>query len=411
MSPASVHSINREVDTPKPWVGRCIVDVCETPLPIVANALIALRHDPELANAFSFDEMLRVPLLTQPLPAGDNDHVIRPVTDVDVTALQEYLQHAGLKRLAQDVTHQAIDLRAQECAFHPVRDYLNALEWDGVQRLETWLADYLGANPTSYTAGIGCMFLEAMVARIFEPGCKADYMLVLEGAQGTRKSTACRMLGGEWFSDGLPDVTAGKDVSQHLRGKWLIEVSEMHAMSRAEVSALKAFVTRGTERYRPSYGRREVIEPRQCVFIGTTNRQAYLRDETGGRRFWPVKTGIIQSELLIRDRDQLFAEAVERYRGGIPWWPDADFEQKHITPEQDARFETDVWEEVVGEYLIGRSHVLVGQVAREALYFETARVGRIEQNRIVAILERRGWERQKKDGKGNIPWAPTTDNG
>ena len=249
------------------------------------------------------------------------------------------------------------------------------------------------------------MFMVAMVARIFDPGCKADFMPVLEGKQGARKSTACAILGGEWFSDSLPDITEGKDVAQHLVGKWIIEVGEMSALSKAESAHLKAFITRTVERYRPSYGRKEVIQPRQCVFVGTTNKSAYLKDETGGRRFWPVKVGTIDTDALTRDRDQLFAEAVVAYRDGARWWPDQAFEAEHIAPEQAARFEGDVWEESVRVYIAYKPSVLVGEIAKEALSIETGRVGRADQNRITAILENLGWVRAaKKDTRGYQPW-------
>jgi predicted P-loop ATPase len=288
-----------------------------------------------------------------------------------------------------------------------VRDWLDRLQWDEVSRVDALFPHYFGSDDTPYTRAIGRMFLISMVARIYEPGSKADHLPIIEGPQGILKSSACRVLGGEWFSDNLPDVSASKEVSQHLRGKWLIEVSEMHAMGKTEAAQLKAFITRTTERYRPSYGRKEVIEPRQCVFIGTTNHDAYLRDETGGRRFWPVKATTIDIEALEVDREKLFAEAVALHHLGAPWWPEADFERRFIAPEQEARYEADVWEETISAYLAnGKRLVTVSQVAREALSIQTDRIGTAEQRRIIKALERLGWHRQRKDWRGNRPYAP-----
>ena len=232
-------------------------------------------------------------------------------------------------------------------------------------------------------------------------------VLILEGPQGEFKSSACRILGGEWFSDHLPDIaTAGKDVSQHLRGKWIIEVTELDAMSRAESSQLKGFLTRTVEQYRRSYGRKEVREPRQCLFVGTTNKRTYLRDETGSRRYWPVETGTIDLTALKRDRDQLFAEALQLFMGGVQWWPDRAFEAARVKPEQEQRFEADPWEDPISAYLQGLPgplfEVLISQVAKYGLGFVSdAKVGTADARRIAAVLEREGWQRapRRRDGR------------
>jgi predicted P-loop ATPase len=370
------------------------------------NALLALRGDAAFKNLFAYDEMARAAMLMRPLDEPADAFTPRPVTDVIVGKIQEMLQKIALVRLTRETTHQAIDIIAYDQRFHPVHDYLDGLIWDGVPRVGTWLTKYIGAEATEYTDGVGLMFLIAMVARIFEPGCKSDHMLVIEGAQGELKSTACAVLGGRWFSDSLPEINAGKDVSQHLNGKWLIEVAEMHATSRAEATLLKSFISRTHEKYRPSYGRREVIEPRMCTFVGTTNRSAYLKDESGNRRFWPVKAGTIRIDALIRDRDQLFAEAVKLYRDGVQWWPDRSFEKEHIMKEQAERYESDAWEEPIAAYVKAKDRVLIGEVARQALFIETPKIGTADQRRIAAVLEQLGWHRLKMDWRGNRWWGP-----
>jgi predicted P-loop ATPase len=384
------------------WQHQCITDGNGKILPVLANAVVAIQGEPRLANSLAFDEMQRTTMFVNPF---GGDVTPTPLTDADVVKIQQYVQHAGIQRIGKDAVGDAVRLCANERSFHPVREYLNALQWDSVPRLDSWLATYLGAEATPYTRAIGRMFLVAMVARIFRPGVKVDYMLVLEGSQGALKSTACSVLCGIWFSDAMPDVSS-KDAQQHLRGKWLIEVSEMHAMGRADTALLKAFITRTTEQYRPSYGRLEVIEPRQCVFVGTTNRDTYLRDETGARRFWPVKCGTIYIDRLKADRDQLFAEAVYRYRANEAWWPDKDFEREHIQPQQASRYEADAWEDNISTWLaIGKkTDVTIGEVAAAALQIKRENLGRAEQNRIMAALERLGWRRGKATNSRR-PWV------
>jgi predicted P-loop ATPase len=378
------------------WLKDCICDERGRIVPNLANVLIALRAAPELVDALAYDAMLCAAVLIKEFPIAPNaalasrDPVPRPVRDSDVSQLQEFLQHNGMPKVGKDITHQVVDQRAQECSFHPVRRYLEELRWDGVKRLDRWAIDYLGADATQYVSRVSRMFLVSMVARILRPGCKADHMMVLEGEQGVGKSTACRELAGEWFSDSLPDIR-DKDGAQHIRGKWLVEIAELAAIGKAEAETLKSFISRQVERYRPSYGRKEVIEPRQNVFVGTTNRSIYLRDETGARRFWPVKATKVDIAGLRTARDRLFAEAVAAYNAGEKWWPDQEFEQEHIKPQQDLRFEGDPWEETIRAHVATLSRVRVTDIARNVFMIETAKIGTTEQRRIAAVLTGLGW--------------------
>jgi predicted P-loop ATPase len=376
-----------------PWLQQCQLEGNKY-IPNLFNAYTALDQS-NYHGAFSYDEMLCAPVMTK--------SEARPVTDDDVVFLQKWMQAEGLKRMGRETVHDAIVHLAKEHRFHPVKEWLQALIWDGEPRTIRFAVDYLGCDATQYACEVGEMFLISMVARIFKPGCKADHMLILEGQQGLLKSTVCDVLAGGYFSDALPEIHAGgKEVSIHLRGKWLIEVAEMHAYNKAESTQLKSFVSRTTERYRPPYGRMEVIEPRQCVFIGTSNKDAYLRDETGGRRFWPLRCGDININALRTDRDQLFAEAAHHYHEGVPWWPDRDFERDHIKPEQEARYEEDAWAQPVSEALMGWTETTTASVAKLALGLDWSKLGMVEQKRIAAILQQLGWEKRRT--RTGIKW-------
>jgi len=388
------------ISKPQDWRLLCQKNEKKKLLANFNNAMIALKHDPAVRDFVGYDEMLRAPVVLHEIGLIDTCH--RWLTDTDAIAVMGWLQMNGFPGMGLEIVRQALQKRAEECSFHPVKDYLRSLIWDQVPRIGVWLPRYLGSPFTSYTQHIGRMFMVQMVARIASPGCQADHMLVLEGMQGVLKSSACRVLGGDWYSDHLPEISNQREAAQHLRGKWVIEVAEMHAMNRAEATMLKSFITRTTERYRPFWGRNEVIEPRQCVFIGTTNQTEYLRDPTGGRRFWPVHTATeapIDLERLADDRDQLFAEAVQAYRDEDQWWPDQQFEREFIAPEQQQRYQGDIWEDKIASHLAGFERTTIAELASQCLAIPVGQMSPTHGIRIAAILRERGWtaKRSKHD--------------
>jgi hypothetical protein len=299
------------------------------PINNLFNTRLILETHPAVKDLFTYDEMLDLALVNHAIPRpgdlvrpGATDFTPRPLRDEDVTDLQAWIQRLALPTVGKAITYDAVLARARDRVFHPVRAYLRNLVWDGKSRVgqvardsqtvedlpQGWLTTYFGVADTEYTREVGLRFLLSMVARIYQPGCKADYMLVLEGEQGALNSQACAILAGKWFSNTLPEINRDKAAMEHLPGVWLVEVAELHPIRRAEVSTLKNFLSTTTDRYRAAYGRATLKHPRQCVFVGTTNEQQYLRDQTGNRRFWPVRCGTPDLDALRRDRDQLFAE-------------------------------------------------------------------------------------------------------
>ena len=403
-----ITSTRRAKKSAAPWLDDCVIGDTGKPASNLANAIVVLRAT--MRDSFSLDEMACATLLMEPIIC-ERGFEPRTVSDVDLGRVQDFLQRKGLTRISREAVSTAIDVIGADNKFHPVHDYLEHLKWDGKLRLHNLFPGYFGAERSPYSEAIGQMFLVSMVARIFKPGCKADHMVILEGAQGTLKSSACRILGDGWFSDNLPDISVGKDAQQHLRGKWLIEVAEMHSFNKTETALLKGFITRTDEQYRPSYGRRETVEPRQCVFIGTTNAESYLQDETGGRRFWPITCGTIDLEALTDDRDDLFAEAVALFKDGFRWWPEKDFEKETIAPEQAARYESDAWVDPIKAYVDTHDKFTISEVAKGALYIETPRIGTADQRRIRKVLIELGCKQQKKDWRGTRWWSKPRNQG
>jgi hypothetical protein len=318
------------------------------PKPILANAITALRFAPEWQGVLAYDEFaLRVfARKERPWPGGTTGP---RWTDNDDRLTANWLQHEGIFVNVETAGH-AVQTVAMESKFHPVRDYLNDLKWDGVKRLDTWLTRYAGAAQARYVAAVGARWMIAAIARVYHPGIKADCMLILEAKQGAFKSTLFKTLAGDWFTDEIADL-GSKDAAMQTSGVWIIEVGELDSMSRAESGKIKAFISRTTDRFRPPYGKQVLEAPRQCIFAGTVNHTNYLRDETGARRFWPVTCGKIGIPDLKADRNQLWAEAVHQFNNGANWWLDTDELNQEAEVEQLDRFDADVWDELIKAWL------------------------------------------------------------
>ena len=324
------------------------------------NVFLVLKHHPELAGLVGFDEfahrVLKLRITPWGSPAGEWS------TDDDYSLGYWLATQLRLRVRAEATLMAGVAMAASDNKFHPVREYLDTLPaWDGIERLPFWLSECLGAKETTYTRMVGPWFVMNLVRRIREPGCQADYMIVLEGKQGKRKSTSLRTLVArdEWFAD-TPIRIGDKDALLNLAGKWLYEIAELDSFSRAEITAVKQYLTSRIDRVREPFARRPTDRARSCCFAGTTNQDEYSKDSTGARRLWPVACdGEINLDKLAADRDQMFAEAIANLASADPekrrCWPTRDEEEKYLVPEQERREIGDPWYERIASWIDSRA--------------------------------------------------------
>ncbi len=354
-------------------------------------------------NLFSFDDTWLVKT-----PWGSKKNAL--VTDDDTIRIKDFLAHKYRMEVGRDKINDALSAIALENAYHPVRDYLDSLEWDGEERLAKWLQTYLGAKGDKDVLDcFGSRTLIGLVRRIYEPGCKFDTVLILEGIQDIGKSTTARILAGDkWFSDS--DINIGdKDAVVSMNGNWIIELGELAALSKRDSESLKQFITRSVDKIRPHYGRRLMEYPRQSIFIGTTNNDEYLKDPTGNRRYWPVKVTNVDFDSLRKDRDQLLAEAKEMYKLGFPSFLDPRAEPElyaKVQAEQKKRMEYDELEPKIVEILSSANTIGVNPNCFRMLdLFDSTSLSGIRndmqgQKRVSTILKKLGYEKKTTRLKG-----------
>jgi putative DNA primase/helicase len=370
----------------------------------VPNAFLMLTHRDEWRGVLAFDEFAQRPVKRAPPPyergvAGDwEGH------DDSMTAFW-LATRAGLAKLSSAQAAEAAEMAARAAPFDPVRGYLDRLVWDRRERLAHWLADFFGAPAGGYAALVGTFWLIGMVRRVYEPGCKFDFMPILEGPQGRGKSSALEVLAAPWF--GNTDFVMGdKDSMAVMQGKWLYEIAELDSFNKADTTRVKSFVSRQIDEFRPAYGRRIVKIPRRVVLVGTTNQYEYFKDASGNRRFWPIKC-IEQIDVdALRDaRDQLLAEAVVRYRSGERAYPTREEQETLFAAEQESREIGDAWEDGIHHFLEdpgvdGRVATVSGfEILTKGLHIEAGKVTKEMSTRVGIIMRKLGWTKRERRGE------------
>ena len=360
----------------------------------MSNLIVHLRNLPGLGKTIKLNEM-----------TGDVEWHGDPITDTDYVDIQMIVEQAQFQPSKNDIPI-AVARVAQDNKYHPVRDYLDSLKWDGTPRLDRFLHILFGTPDTEYERVIGSKWMIGAVARVYEPGCKMDNMLVLEGPQNLGKSTALAALfGRQFFTEMVNELRDHKRFMEQIAGKWVVEFAELSAIRRADVELVKAVISMQVDRARLSYGRTPAERPRQCVLAASVNPKhdaGYLTDPTGNRRFWPVRCTRIDMPKLIRKRDQLWAEAVVRYRSKEQWWLD-EAQIEIAGGEQMDRMAVDPWADFLESRLtIGFKYTSV-EILTEMLKVPIDRIDGFMKNRLADVMVSLGWKQhpgKRRDDSG-----------
>ena len=376
-----------------------------------ANVTVLLEDHPELADLVGYNEFnariekrRKAPWRSEP---GE-------WTADDDRELVNWIAHqTGMVFRSTSTVAEGVETASKRARFHPVRQWLETLVWDGVDRNTTWLQRALGVAPSPYAQLVGPLWLIEAVARIYRPGCQGDYALILEGLQGKGKSSALKALGGQWFSN-APLELSNKDAMQALQGVWIYEIAELDAFNKAEVTKVKAFMTQAEDRFRPPYGHRFVTYPRQVVFGGTTNADEYFKDPTGNRRFWPVYCTHVDLPWVEQHREQIFAQAVQEFKEDSVWWPTREQERELIAPAQEQREISDPWIELILAWVSAAGQIQgneysTADILQGAIKMPPDRMDgqRSAATRVGNLMKKIGWGKRRGSAGGTRPWVYT----